>query len=467
MNKDMRLLRYFGLLMGLSLSTPVVFAEAEVKVNGFVNAGSLISDVEQVGYRDVSSAGGVLVIRNNSKRPLYDSSIGSRANFDYPSLLGVQVESKFNDKWSAVGQLVSTGLNDYKTEAEWLFAKYQANDKLNFRAGRLRFPAFLMSEYLKVGYAYPWITPPRNVYVQIPNGLANFTGVDFTYNTVAMNQDLGFSMFTGGSDTEITAPGNEKITLQSRRALGGNLTFGNEKLSVRGGYACGNFTFKTLPTPVQMIKNFMNGGVVAATAVSPLLAPVQTHYASAGSLGQGGYPSLATYLDIQNKWGNFWGVGYKLDWNNVYSLGEFTRRRIAGWLPDTYGWYATLGYRVTEQLLPTLTYSQYRVTSMHKLNAIPTELNATAFTATAPTSPAPNVASVLEAYKLALQGLKDYYYTAEDTCILGVKYDIADGVALKANYNRVMPKKGTQGLFDTRPAKRHVNIYGLAVNVVF
>ena len=99
----------------------------------------------------------------------------SDANFKQDTVLGIQISKQVNDSTSVTGQLVSRGLDDFKTEAAWAYVSYEASESTTLRMGRLRVPFFYYSEFLEVGYAYNWVRLPNDVY-GIP--FSSFDGVD-------------------------------------------------------------------------------------------------------------------------------------------------------------------------------------------------------------------------------------------------------------------------------------------------
>ena len=82
------------------LTSPFSFAEMNIKLSGFLTAGGAISDNE-------------------------DSYLGKsytdKTDFSSDSILGLQIDSRFNDKARISGQLVAQKQNDFEVEAEWLY----------------------------------------------------------------------------------------------------------------------------------------------------------------------------------------------------------------------------------------------------------------------------------------------------------------------------------------------------------
>jgi predicted porin len=85
------------------------------------------------------------------------------------SRLGLQVQADFTQEVKAVLQIVSEyGVsNSYSPRVEWANVKYVISPSLNVRAGRIGLPTFFDSENRDVGFSYPWIHPPVDLYRQM------------------------------------------------------------------------------------------------------------------------------------------------------------------------------------------------------------------------------------------------------------------------------------------------------------
>lgn len=118
---------------------------------------------------------------------LVDSTTAKGAGRSYnwamgnDSRLGVQVTADFTPKLSAVLQMISEYQTDnsYKPEVEWANVKYAFTPDAYIQVGRIALPTFLNSDSRKVGYSYPWIHPPVDLYRQLT--ITNSDGVDAMY----------------------------------------------------------------------------------------------------------------------------------------------------------------------------------------------------------------------------------------------------------------------------------------------
>ena len=89
--------------------------------------------------------------------------------FDQESLVGVQIKKDFSPTLSTTMQLVSRALNPNegsRPTVDWLYASWQPSQdsKWTFQAGKLRIPLYYYSDFLYIGYAYPWVRPAPDVY---------------------------------------------------------------------------------------------------------------------------------------------------------------------------------------------------------------------------------------------------------------------------------------------------------------
>lgn len=97
------------------------------------------------------------------------------------SRIGVQATANFTPQVSAVLQVISEYQpdNTYHPGVEWANVKYAFSPENYIRAGRIALPTFMNSETRKVGYSYPWIHPPVDLYRVL--SITNSDGIDARY----------------------------------------------------------------------------------------------------------------------------------------------------------------------------------------------------------------------------------------------------------------------------------------------
>ena len=143
------------------------------KINGFLTAAATTAD--PAVYNQTSS---------------YDDDIA----FDNESIVGLQTSFNVNEITDVTVQMVARGEENWNLEAEWAFVRYSPTDDLSLRAGRLRLPLYLFSESLEVGFSYPWVRPPSEVYA-LP--ISNFEGIDLLYTLPSGDWFHQLQVFTG------------------------------------------------------------------------------------------------------------------------------------------------------------------------------------------------------------------------------------------------------------------------------
>jgi hypothetical protein len=115
------------------------------------------------------------------------------------SLAGIQIKKDFTPTLSATMQLVSRGDNTnyrpYTPTVDWAYASWKPNadSAWTFQAGRKRIPLYYYSDYLYIGYAYPWVRPAPDVYGW---PIYAYDGVNATYETQLGNSNWTTPRFT-------------------------------------------------------------------------------------------------------------------------------------------------------------------------------------------------------------------------------------------------------------------------------
>ena len=124
-------------------------------INGFASVGVGQSD-NDAGYLD------------------YDEDY----DFKPDSVLGIQMGFNISERSQATVQLVGSADDNWDPEFEWAFISHQFTDAMTVRGGKLRLPLYMLSDYLEVGYSYPFARPSEEVYGA---PVSSFTGVDMLY----------------------------------------------------------------------------------------------------------------------------------------------------------------------------------------------------------------------------------------------------------------------------------------------
>lgn len=147
-----------------------------LKINGFFSGGFAVND------------GDDLIM------PLY--GVSDEYNSSSVTKLGIQMSFQVSEKVVATAQLTSKGTDDYNVEATWAYLDYKVTNDFTLRLGRTRLPYYLMSEYLDVGYAYPWVRPPIEMY-NLP--ITETDGLTALYNLTTGPVNFTFQLNAGST----------------------------------------------------------------------------------------------------------------------------------------------------------------------------------------------------------------------------------------------------------------------------
>lgn len=103
-------------------------------------------------------------------------------NFKTESALGLQLNYQVSDKVDIVVQslLENKNYDQIMDYFEMAFVRYQFNRNWSVRAGRINYNAYLLSEYIHVGYSYLWAAPPMEYYTPSSN-LSYIDGAEVQY----------------------------------------------------------------------------------------------------------------------------------------------------------------------------------------------------------------------------------------------------------------------------------------------
>ncbi len=130
----------------------------------------------------LSGFGSAAISKTDNRTPLFISrEIVDEACYDCDTIFGLQLDIDIADNFGASGQVVKRTQDHWSDpELEWAYLSYEYDD-FEIRAGRLRLPLFLVSEYYYVGQAYPWARPPQEVYDSIL-GFTSYDGISLAWN---------------------------------------------------------------------------------------------------------------------------------------------------------------------------------------------------------------------------------------------------------------------------------------------
>lgn len=129
--------------------------------------------VQAAGGPDLSLSGfGTLGFAVSDRPYAYQRFIDERGTFQRDTVLGGQVDLKFNAQWSATYQAMaapSVGNDeDWSLKTTWAFVSWRPDNDWLLRAGKQRVPLFLNAENRDVGQTHDFARLPAEVYGLAP-----------------------------------------------------------------------------------------------------------------------------------------------------------------------------------------------------------------------------------------------------------------------------------------------------------
>jgi len=279
-----------------------------VELDGYLTAGLAVHNQSQT----------------DGSKVVYLDEVKDDVTFLQDSKFGLQVTADVAEDMQAVAQILASAEDDnYSMDIEWAYLDYTASESTNLRVGRIKQPVFLISDYLEVGYAYPWIRPPAEAYSNMP--VDSIIGVQLLYQTRIGDMNFGFQPYFG-SNTE-GVPGQPTVNFFADNYIGMALRLENRAFT---------FQLSTFQTDVSTVdtEGALNSEGHATLSVASLSWDIANFV---------GYTEYTT-RDIEADKGT-------LTLNTGFNAVPFDAL-----FSDQDGYYITLGYRMGKYL-PHVTFA--------------------------------------------------------------------------------------------------------------
>lgn len=261
--------------------------------------------------------------------------------------LGFRMDADMKDNLTFTAQVLAAGAENYDPTFDWIFATYQIHPEVAISAGRIRVPVFMYSDFLDTSFAYQWIEPPKAVYNLAQTPFKSIEGLKIAYNTNIADWTSELLVWGGKGEDHFEESGvNADLILEN--SFGAAWTVGYEWLSLRGFYFEAD---SSLDITTNASVNALMGG----------LDNLQT----AISIGSGGAknPNFSDAILWEKDPGQFYGLGFSLDFDSFFIISEVTRIDVKGKnsnlvAPSLDSYYITGGVRLPEQWTLSLTYAE-------------------------------------------------------------------------------------------------------------
>ena len=154
---------------------------------------------------EVSYSGfGTVGYARSDRAYTYQRFVDDGGTFKRDSVVGLQVDSTFADRWGATVQAkvapATASENRYEGTISWAFLAYRPTNDWLFRAGKQRIPLYLYSETYDVGATYDFARLPTEMYSILPSN--DFIGLSFSKSWSIPRGDISLDGYWGKSTND-------------------------------------------------------------------------------------------------------------------------------------------------------------------------------------------------------------------------------------------------------------------------
>jgi hypothetical protein len=341
------------------------------------------------------------------------------------SLIGAQLTANILPTLSAVVQVIVEQNYDgtFRPHVEWANIKYQFTPDMSVRVGRSVLPTFLFSDTRNVGYTYPWVRPPVEVYSQLP--LTECDGVDFSARIHSGN--LSNTLQGNVGQSSVQQP-QDKGTAYTRDAFGVSDTTEYEFFTLRLSYWHTHLIIAGVDPFLDTFRLFGLPGIVIANEY------------------ESDYKVVATEV-----------IGASYDPGHWFVMSEWAHTKFNSFLGDRRGWYVSGGYRAG-QFTPYATYAEASANSNSDpgltLSALPSAL-----------------VGFAAGLNVGLNALLQQSIPEQKTLTAGARWDFMKNVDLKLQIDHTRAGAESFGtLVNVQPGLRPgstVNLFSATLNFVY
>lgn len=405
------------------LSIMIAPAKAEIDLSGFATIG---------------------LTNSNDDELIFQSSLDripeSGLNWQTNSLFGLQINYRVSNNVDIVVQ----GLLEHKHHdsvsdiLEMAFVRYRFNRNWSARLGRLNYNAYLLSEYLNVGYSTLWATPPMEFYTPSSN-ISYIDGAEVEYRKSVSAGTVQATFAYGKSQAKVASTG-ENYWFEYESVVNGSLSFETDKWRLKATLS--HFRGK-------------DSYFGSLTEFQQQLPSVPSDWWPAAA-------DFAKALDFEDKDVTYAALGYHYNNGSWLLMSEIAMLNIDWVVLNNlaYG-YTSVGYIVGD-VTPYITYANLNTTDKRTIVAEP------AYDAV----PTEQARLGLLAMHQGSQNLLDISRMDQQSLSAGVRWDIGARWAVKGQVSRYQlrgPGYGAWGsdLDVNIGERRYITVASLNVSTIF
>ncbi|SIP98811.1 hypothetical protein [Aquipseudomonas alcaligenes] len=299
--------RVLGLAICLASTSAFALEQGEALINGFGTVG-----VTHLGGEDDGRGYGISGQTNDSWRGDQLSKFGAQLTYGVTDTVGLTLQTTakaYGDEW--------------KANLEWAYLSWQSTDNLTMRVGRLRTPVYMYSESIDVGFSYPWLRLPDEVYSQVQ--LSNYEGADLVYNLPLSFATLSFQLAGGIAKNRDYYAYDEEFDIDYDNVFGSSVSLATNDFG----------TFRV--------------GYVEADIDTEIAGSFTDIF---------GNPDTATLLALDKDKGKFTSIGYQYDNGTWLTANEWTSLVIENDGSNSTDSFYLMGGRRFGDFLAHVTYAQ-------------------------------------------------------------------------------------------------------------
>lgn len=321
-------------------------------------------------------------------------------SFELDSRLAAQLTVELAPRLRAIVQVIAEERWDdnYGPTVEWANVAYGITPDFTVRAGRTALPAFMLSDFRKVGYAVPWVRPPVEMYSLVP--VFNLDGVDATYRARLGEWTNTFNVSYGRAKSTFPSRTAEVET----DALGVFNTLERGSLLLRFGIARGDLHMESVGEFFDLFRAFGPDGI-----------------------------AIADQYDANEKAMLYGALGASYDPGPWFVTAELGRIEVDAFVGNRNAWYVGGGARLGP-LTPYALYSGTVATS---------ETSAEGLDVSGLPPEQAQMAAGLNAGLNEMLAGKPQQHTGS----IGVRWDFMRNVAFKVQIDRIDILEGSHGTF--------------------
>jgi hypothetical protein len=342
--------------------------------------------------------------------------------------------------WQAIQRLSFTAQavskqgpdNSWVPELQLGFAKIKVLSDLEIRGGRIRPAILMLTDYLDIFYANPWIRQPTEFYSMVPVA-SHIEGVDLLYRPQTGPVNWLIQPYYGNA--EVSATNN--MTLNAKHMAGINISASLDDFTLRASYT---HMYATMTNP--QFNSFALPVLTQLCGFDPAVCTQRSNL----TLTESGLSIVA--------------LGANWDNGDYFLTGELGKRISQNNVIDTTAGYISGGARLGK-FTPYVTYSS-------TVNNSPTSFSGG-------TGPNAALSNQIVTQIMSQGGSYD-----QNTKTVGIRYDFYKNLALKVQWDRIDIDTSTQngqantgtGLFNNTTTtfennNNAIDLFSTSVDFIF